>query len=60
MNTKYIDKIKENGNEWFWEDDKKYLIVSDDLDGYLSASLLLQHRPSWEIGGFISDRKSVV
>jgi len=56
MNKEYMEKIKVD-NSWFWEDEsteRKFLLVSDDLDGWLSAMLLLQHRPNWEIGGFIS------
>lgn len=56
MNITYLEKIKEE-NSWFWDLDKKYyLVVTDDLDSLLSALLILQYRPNWEIGWFYDFR----
>lgn len=58
MRKDYLERIKsENG--WFWDNDKKYLAISDDLDSLLSALLILKYRPSWEIGFFVDFREGI-
>lgn len=54
----YLERIKsENG--WFWNSDKKYLAVTDDLDSLLSALLILKYRPNWEIGFYVNFREGI-
>lgn len=55
MNTTYLEKIKKD-NSWFWNMDKMYLVVTDDLDSLLSALLILMYRPNWEIIGYFDYR----
>ena len=35
--------------------DKKYLVIGDDLDSYLSASLFIKHNPNTKIIGFYEE-----